>query len=120
MKIVINGCYGGFGLSREAELRYLHLKGIKHEVKPTFDHKGKPYTGILGKDHIELEPGKTFYDGNLERDDPALVQTVEELGPKANGFCAGLEVVEIPDGVDWEVEEYDGNEWVSEAHRTWR
>ena len=30
-----------------------------------------------------------------------------------------LKVVEIPDDVEWEIEEYDGNEWVSEVHRCW-
>jgi hypothetical protein len=29
-------------------------------------------------------------------------------------------VVEIPDGVEWEIAEYDGLEWVAEKHRTWR
>ena len=44
---------------------------------------------------------------------------VQELGDKANGRCAELKVVEIPDGVDYQVEEYDGKEWVAETHRTW-
>jgi len=30
MKIVINGCYGGFGLSKLAIQEYLKLKGKKH------------------------------------------------------------------------------------------
>jgi len=53
------------------------------------------------------------------RADPKLIQVVEELGDKANGSCAKLEIVEIPDGVDWQIEEYDGNEHVAEKHRTW-
>lgn len=54
-----------------------------------------------------------------KRDDPLLVQVVEELGEKANGRCADLEIVEIPDGVEWEIDEYDGNERVHETHRSW-
>ena len=27
--------------------------------------------------------------------------------------------VSIPDDVEWQIEEYDGMEWVAEAHRTW-
>lgn len=54
-----------------------------------------------------------------ERNDPDLITTVEELGEAANGRCAELGIVEIPDGVDFVVEEYDGSEHVAEAHRTW-
>ena len=43
-----------------------------------------------------------------------------ELGELANGPNAELKVVEIPDGIDWTIEEYDGVEWIAEVHRTWR
>ena len=52
--------------------------------------------------------------------DPALVQAVEELGAEASGRCADLAIVEIPDGVAWQIEEYHGYEHVAEKHRTWR
>ena len=55
-----------------------------------------------------------------DRTDAALVQVVEELGELANGPHAELKVVEIPDDVKWQIEEYDGSEWVAEQHRTWR
>jgi hypothetical protein len=61
-----------------------------------------------------------FHDRDLARDDPYLVQVVEELGDRANGRHAELKVVEIPAEVDWEIDEYDGTEWVAEKHRTWR
>jgi hypothetical protein len=32
---------------------------------------------------------------------------------------AELKVVESPDDVEWEIEEYDGIEWIAEVHRTW-
>lgn len=35
MKVVINACYGGFGLSHEAVLRYAEIKGITLYVEPT-------------------------------------------------------------------------------------
>jgi cytosine/adenosine deaminase-related metal-dependent hydrolase len=53
------------------------------------------------------------------RDDPHLIEAVEKLGKKANGRFADLHVVEIPDDVEWDIEEYDGNEWIAEKHRTW-
>jgi hypothetical protein len=62
---------------------------------------------------------QTMYCRNIERNDPALVQTVEELGKRANGSHADLKVVEIPDGVEFQIEEYDGLEWVAEVHKTW-
>lgn len=54
-----------------------------------------------------------------DRADKVLVSVVEELGDKANGRCADLKVVEIPDGVEYEIDEYDGLEHVAEKHRTW-
>jgi hypothetical protein len=93
-KIVINKCYGGFGLSEEATKLY-------------FEKIGKTVS-------------KFWYDRDLQRDDPILVEVVEELGSaKASDAYALLDVVEIPDEIDWCIEEYDGQEWVSESHRTW-
>lgn len=91
MKVVINTCYGGFGLSDEAMERYKILKGITEEV----------------------------YYWDIERDDPALVQVVEEMGDASFGSFACLKIVDIPDGIQWGIEEYDGSEWVAESHRTW-
>lgn len=55
-----------------------------------------------------------------KRNDPLLIQVIEELGSEADGKCAELGIVEIPDGVEWELAEYDGIEWIAEKHRTWR
>ncbi len=54
-----------------------------------------------------------------ERNDPHLVQAVEELKTLANGQHATLKVVEIPDGVEWEIDDYDGSETIREKHRSW-
>ena len=100
IKVVINTCYGGFGLSNEATELYAAKKGIQ--------------LGKLGDYGYE-----NFYVYDVPRDDPVLVEVVEHLGEAANGCCAELKIVEIPDDVVWYVEEYDGNEWVAERHRTW-
>jgi hypothetical protein len=50
---------------------------------------------------------------------PKLVQVVEELGDAASGAFAELEVVEIPDDVNWQIDEYDGKETIREKSREW-
>ena len=91
MKIVINRCFGGFSLSEEA-YKFLGLEWDGYGYKCT------------------------SYD---DRTDPDLIKCVETLGDKANGSCANLKVIEIPDGVDWEITDYDGLEKVEEVHRIW-
>ncbi|MEY4331951.1 MAG: hypothetical protein RLZZ196_689 [Bacteroidota bacterium] len=91
MKIVINTRHGGFGLSQEAKIRYLKETNL---------------------DKIS--------DSEIPRDDPVLIKIVEEMGSAAAGRYAELKVVEVPDDVNWFIEEYDGDEWVAERHRTWR
>jgi hypothetical protein len=44
---------------------------------------------------------------------------VEELGSEANGHCAELKIVQIPNDVHWQIENANGVEHVSEVHRTW-
>lgn len=92
--VVINKDFGGFGLSEEAETRY------------------KSMAGISDKD-------EDWWYVDIERDDPYLVQIVREMGAEANGTYANLKIVEIPGDVDWEIAEYDGQEWIAEKHRTW-
>lgn len=53
------------------------------------------------------------------RADPLLVQVVEELGEEADGACASLRIVEIPDDVKWFIDDYDGQETIREEHRSW-
>jgi len=90
MKVVINTCYGGFGLSEKANKLYCERKGIEK-----------------------------INEWEIERNDPVLVQVVEEMGESAKGAFARLKIVDIPDDVQWGIEEYDGSEWVAEIHRTW-
>ena len=53
------------------------------------------------------------------RSNPILIKVVEELGDEANGSCAELEIVEIPEDVEYEIDEYDGIESIHEVHRSW-
>ena len=116
MDIVINRCYGGFGLSDAACKRYGELTGkivIPNSHYRT-DKKNDPYYTEQG----QYKPG-VVYNGSIERDDPVLVQVVRELGKAADDDLAELSVVTIPDGVDWERHDYDGVETIEEVHRSW-
>ena len=91
--IVINACHGGFSLSPAAEEMLAQKRGYP------------------------LDPDN-YWD--INRDDPNLIAVVKQLGPKAaSGRFAELKIVSIPADVVWEIEEYDGREWISEKHRTW-
>lgn len=119
-KVVINKCYGGFGLSNEAFEQLLTRKGIEFESTPcTMTLKGKD-NDYWRKGHVgENDAFLWHYNFTQDRSDADLVAVVEQFGDAASGGYADLHIVEIPDDVDWYVEEYDGNEWVAEKHRTW-
>jgi len=139
MKIVVNRCFGGFGLSHEAIMRYAELSGIKlyvvneneerdykklpkyHYIKNDEEPRTFEYaylTKPLNEDGTYPQDSYwSYYD--IQRDDINLVKVIEEMGDAANGNCAELEVVKIPDGIDWVLDEYDGSETVEEAHRSW-
>lgn len=113
MKIVINKCYGGFGLSEEAVLLYAKKKGLNLIVERDKGLKINHYYINEKKD------GNYFSERDIQRNDLILIEVVNELGEKADGFCSELKIVEIPDDVEWIIEEYDGKEWIAEDHRRW-
>lgn len=129
-KIVINDCYGGFSLSPEGLEEYAKLKGIEKLYwfeydfdleKLTSIQRPNKVVGALLAYTIPNPDNKTtsFSNRDIPRDDPKLVEVVEKLSNKANGCYAELSVIEIPDDVEWTIEEHDGVEWISEKHRTW-
>ena len=150
MKVVINDKYGGFGLSHEGVMKYAELKGMKlypfideitkkvYGNKATLDNPSVcvHYTTVPEDEYskiLEEEKKKPigvgrfaksnslyFTDRDIPRTDPTLIEVIKEMGEKANGHGAKLKIVEIPDGVEWEIEEYDGVECIAEKHRTWR
>lgn len=110
-KVVINTCYGGFGLSNEAMRLYAKYAGYKTKE---FEYYGTPYVQLVDDNDVEILP-----TWNFDRDDKVLVRVVEELGKVANDTYADLKIVEIPDAIEWDIKEYDGREWVAKRHRTW-
>ena len=144
MKVVINKCFGGFGLSAQATKELAKLNG--KECYFFTGGLGEPYeeitleeanTGVFWVAFSVKDPNTyiktgeeekenvrymemSLNDWGLERSDPKLIQVVEKLGSKqASAGHAELTIVEIPDGIQWHVEEYDGNEHIAEDHRTW-
>lgn len=93
-RVVINTQYGGFSLSRDAWILYCARRGWDPD-------------------------DENLHERMIDRDDPDLISVVREMGTAANGQYAKLKILEIPADVDWEISEYDGNEWVAEKHRTW-
>jgi len=56
---------------------------------------------------------------DMERNNPHLIQVIEELGIKANSKCSELAIVDIPDDVEYTIDDYDGIEVIHEKHRSW-
>lgn len=130
-KVVINTCFGGFGLSKESCQRYWDLKGqqvwiedekeypalgmftvwlvspserVKHKTSHQFSSMSMDERVVYNRKVSE----QTWHYRNVERNDPVLVQVVEELGDKANGKYSKLQVVEV--NGDYRIDEYDGYE----------
>lgn len=117
MKVVINREHGGFGLSDEAFERYLIEKQINY--KKVQSKHSNDYYFYQESDNSQGDDADMLWDGDIARNDPILVKIVEEMEESANGLYSSLKIVEIPDDVEWEVQEYDGLEWIAEKHRTW-
>ena len=96
MKVAYNACHGGFTLSKAA-------------CEELSKRKGKPID---------------YYDyyacDDLSRTDSDLIAVIENLGSeKASGSYSEIRIKEIPDGVEYEITEYDGFEDVVPPRQTW-
>lgn len=112
-KILINTDYSSFGLSDKAVELYLNKKRIKF----TTENKKSVFSD---RQFIFYVDGKYFSEHDLQRDDPVLIETVEELGlKKAADSFGSLKIVEIPYDIEWTLQNYDGSEWIAEKHRIW-
>lgn len=87
MKVLINKCYGGYGLSEEF---VNHL--ITNNLVP---QDSNSYT--------------------INRNNQKIIEEAIKFGlENVNGFCAKLEIVELPDGCNYNIGEYDGQEWIEQ------
>lgn len=142
MKIAINRCYGGFSLSDKAIEMIMKRKGLEcHRYICTkyYSRDGvNEYIKVIPNNskcdsthiyYLTKDLGKTidklpkkyywYYDSKLERTDEDLIAVIEELGADVNGSFGNIRIVEIPDDVDWEIDDYDGMETIEEVHRSW-
>ena len=96
LKLVLNGCHGGFGLSDKAIEKLRKLKNV-----PPPPGKGDYF-------HVD------FYDYD-KRSDPDLIAVVEELGEEANGEFADLYIEEVGEHLldIYYIDEYDGYEYIA-------
>lgn len=141
MKVILNKCYGGFQVSDEGYQLYAKKKGLnlyRYNIEIINGGKGiykkvekvdkKNYWKIyyftkdMG-DNIEIsDEDYTKYSLYLNyeyREDKALIETIEELGQNASGSCGNLKVVEIPDNLNYVIDEYDGIETLHEKVKVW-
>jgi hypothetical protein len=127
-KVVYNACFGGFSLSKEACQRYWDIKGQQVWIEDS--QWGSTVWLVSPEDRIPSKEGDAFYSMSMDervaynrahseqtwynrdvcRHDPVLVQVVEELGDKANGDFANLQIDEVYG--PYRIDEYDGNESV--------
>lgn len=134
VKIVYNACFGGFGLSDAALVRYAELRGIKlypqienplglaslaittyylspPEKRPAELKKGQ-WQSMTPEEREAYNQGTTsLYARDIPRNDQLLAQVVEELGwEKASGRYSRLAIAELAPGTRYRIDEYDGRE----------
>lgn len=135
VRVVFNQCYGGFGLSKEAIQRYFDIKGQQVWIEDDKEYPSfriwtvwltppeerpvrKKNWNSMSLDernaYNKAFSEQTWYDRDVERHDPVLVQVVEELGDKANGKHANLRIAEVSGS--YRITEYDGYETVETPH----
>jgi len=114
-KIVVNKCYGGFGVSDEV-LKYIFDK-LSDDKKQQLNNGWKAEAKRTSKEYPDasgwtlLEEIYYGYVSNLPRHDKLLVEAIENV-PVPDGDYSNLEIVEIEEG-KYIIEEYDGYESVT-------
>lgn len=131
MKVAINKCYGGFSVSHEVAVK-LKEKGhpIRLEGEMYRDGSGPVQRFLSNKmsyyldneDFISVPDCGNLYvvaDGwHSHRAHPDLIEAIES-SKDPNGHSSDIRIVEIPDDIEWEIDEYDGVETIREKHRRW-
>lgn len=92
-------------------------------ISPNFTHPFYPDEVVkrfLELEGIALSPELDLKKIPLNRGDLHLVQAITEFSPIKDDYGHLVwEVVEVPDDARWQIEDYDGCEWISEPHDSW-
>lgn len=115
-RIAINRSIGGFGISTKAFLWLIEhgSEAARSDWELMAESRAETQK-IYGDD---WRPD--WHVSPLEPNDPLLLQCLDELGQAAWGEGREIKIVEIPDGVEWDIgESEEGYQWVYEKHRIW-
>lgn len=121
MKIAVNRCFGGFSVSKDAALM-LRSKGVKITLNGEYYSDGSgPCEKMEDAYYLCNEDFGIESDNVYQyRAEKRLIETIEILGEeKASGVLSNIVIVNIPENVDWEIDDYDGMENIEEVHRRW-
>ena len=106
-QVVLNDCYGGFGLSKDAVSMLIDKYGL--DIDSDYGYVDNDDFGI--------------FDDNRDayRMDKRLISVVQKLGvDKASGDNARLRIVSVPDDVvdvhGWHISDYDGIDTIHQNH----
>jgi len=136
MKVAINTCYGGFSFSEKFYEKLIEYGvPVKKFVEQVIDPETRQYLPE------PLNDGEVLFDRTLSSDEsdimikmcgkywgswvgddrshPLMLKIIEELGEDANGQHSKIEIIEIPDDVEYTIDDYDGMESIHENHRMW-
>lgn len=128
MKIAISE-FGTFELSSKA-VRLYHKKINKPIFPFTWTVFGKSATRVDWENVEEIESycssprwndENEFRADHVSRTDKIIIDVIEELGPIESSRFGSIKIIEIPDDVEYTIEEkYDGgSEIIREKHRSW-
>lgn len=113
MKIALNRCFGGFSLSKECLKMVFDGLG-DDERKRLFEKPWMKNPNADPGDYVLVIDGMCWhpkYDSVEFRTHHWVIRCIEELGIRANGPCADIEISNIVSEI--EINDYDGRESVS-------
>lgn len=146
-KVILNKCYGYFSVSGVGYAKYCEKIGkpcfmykmsfdqdldkVTYTKKNIYEDRVGIFDIFLTKyiGDVTTRPNSLIHDKDIQdaiidldsdhREDPILIEVVEELGEDANDWCSQLKVVEIPDDLDYVIDNNDGIETLHQRVQTW-